>query len=193
MLGAATAGAGAAFLVSGSVAAGMDDGLAGLLLTAGSALAIGHRLRAGRQADRRGGGTLRTVAAMLAVGTVGSCLFALTSQGGYLLGTPLAFGFGWAWPGLFNLAVVRSNPNAPGAATGITQTGTYLGALAGPLAMGALVDGSGYRVAWSVVAVTCLAASATILLGRRRLRAHRLAVGGVLPAPAEPSAGSGPR
>jgi predicted MFS family arabinose efflux permease len=176
MLGAATAGAGSAFLVSGAVAAGMDDGLAGLLLTAGSALAIGHRLQAGRRADRGGGGTLRVVAVMLAVGTVGSCLFALTSQLGYLLGTPLAFGVGWAWPGLFNLAVVRSNPNAPGAATGITQTGTYLGALSGPLAMGTLVEASGYRTAWLVVAATFLAAAATILLGRRRLRAHRLAV-----------------
>lgn len=173
MLGAATAGAGSAFLVSGSVDAGMDDGVAGLLLTGGSALAIGHRLFAGRRADRTGGGILRIVATMLAVGSVGSLLFASTTQVGYLIGAPLAFGVGWAWPGLFNLAVVRSNPNAPGAATGITQTGTYLGALSGPLAMGALVEASGYRLGWSVVAVTFVAAALTILAGRGRLRAHR--------------------
>ncbi|OWY60358.1 hypothetical protein B7486_69615, partial [cyanobacterium TDX16] len=175
LLGAATAGAGAAFLVSGSVAAGMGDASAGLLLTFGSALAIGHRLAAGRRADRTGQGVLRTVALMLAVGSIGSCLFALTSVSGYVLGAPLAFGVGWAWPGLFNLAVVRSNPNAPGAATGITQTGTYLGALSGPLAMGAMVDAWGYRTGWLVVAAAFLAAAGTVSLGRLRLRAQRRA------------------
>jgi MFS family permease len=176
LLGAATAGAGSAFLVSGSVAAGMGDAAAGLLLTFGSALAIGHRLLAGRRADRSGTRVLRTVALMLAVGSLGSCLFALTSVPGYVLGAPLAFGVGWAWPGLFNLAVVRSNPNAPGAATGITQTGTYLGALSGPLAMGTMVDAWGYQTGWLVVAATFLAAAGTVTLGRRRLRAHRLAM-----------------
>lgn len=175
LLGAATAGAGSAFLVSGAVAAGMDDAAAGLLLTAGAASAIGHRLVAGRRADRSGTGVLQVVAAMLAVGSLGSLLFALTSVPGYVVGAPLAFGVGWAWPGLFNLAIVRSNPNAPGAATGITQTGTYLGALSGPVAMGAMVEVWGYRAGWSVVAAAFLAAALTVTLGRHRLRSHRLA------------------
>ena len=36
----------------------------------------------------------------------------------YLLAPIPAFAFGWAWPGLFNLSVVRNNPSAPAAATG---------------------------------------------------------------------------
>jgi MFS family permease len=174
--GAATTAAGAAFLVSGSVAAGVDDAWAGLLLTFGSALSIGHRLWLGRRADRVGAGALRTVAVLLAVGSLGSLLFSFTSVPTYVLGVPLAFGVGWAWPGLFNLAVVRANPEAPGAATGITQTGTYLGALSGPFLMGLMVDAWGYRTGWLVVAAAFLAGAGTVLLGRRRLRLDRAGV-----------------
>lgn len=173
MLGAAAAGAGAAFLVTAGVAAGIEPGPAGILLTLGSAMGIAHRLYAGRRADRMGPGRLRVVAAMLAVGAAGFLLFSLTSEAGYLLGTPLAFGVGWAWPGLFNLAVVRTNPNAPGAATGITQTGTYLGALSGPLVFGVLADAHGYGPSWLAVAAASLLGAATMVLGRALVQAHR--------------------
>jgi MFS family permease len=185
--GAATTAAGAAFLVSGSADAGLDDAWAGLLLTFGSALSIGHRLWLGRRADRVGSGALRTVATLLALGSLGSLLFSFTTVPTYVLGVPLAFGVGWAWPGLFNLAVVRANPEAPGAATGVTQTGTYLGALSGPIVMGLLVDTWGYRTGWLVVAAAFLAGAGTVLLGRRRLRRERAAASS--PEPVEDLAG----
>ena len=54
------------------------------------------------------------------------------------VGVVLGFGLGWAWPGLMNFAVVRLHPQAPAAATSITQTGVYAGGCLGPLALGAL-------------------------------------------------------
>lgn len=75
-LGAAAAGTLGAFLVSSGVATGLSEGTAGLTLTLGSGLGIVSRLGAGALADRRSGGHLRWVAAMLALGSFGYLLFA---------------------------------------------------------------------------------------------------------------------
>lgn len=58
------------------------------------------------------------------------------------------FAFGWAWPGLFNLSVVRDNPSAPAAATGVTQTGIYIGAGGGPVLGGMIVRTAGFSALW---------------------------------------------
>ncbi|CAN5751241.1 hypothetical protein BH24ACT3_BH24ACT3_16720 [soil metagenome] len=173
-LGAAAAGTLAAFLVSSGVEAGLDERLAGLALTLGSAMGITVRLVAGFRADRRTGGHLRVVAAMLALGTGGYLLLATGAPVAHLLATPLAFGAGWAWPGLFNLAVVRANPGSPAAATGITQTGTYIGAVAGPLLFGAVAARWSYEAAWTSSAVLSLSGAVGMLAGRSLLRRSRL-------------------
>jgi MFS family permease len=173
-LGAAAAGSLGGFLVSAGVAAGLDEGVAGLTLTLGSAVGIVVRLASGAQADRRDGGHLRVVALMLAGGTVAYCLLATGDSGVHLVATPLAFATGWAWPGLFNLAVVRANPGAPARATGITQTGTYVGAVTGPLLFGFIADERSYAAAWLVAGVMSLCAAAAMLAGRSRLRRARI-------------------
>lgn len=169
-LGAAAAGALAAFLVSGAEAAGMAEGPAGLLLTAGSAMGITSRLVHGWLADRRRLDPLRRVTVLLAVGASGFALMALHAPAAYLLATPVAFAFGWSWPGLFNLAVVRANPGAPAAATGTTQTGVYLGALAGPSAFGLAVEVGGYPLAWALTSAVSAGAAAALVVGRHQLR-----------------------
>jgi MFS family permease len=174
-LGAAAAGSLGGFLVSAGVAAGLDEGVAGLTLTLGSAVGIVVRLASGAQADRRDGGHLRVVALMLAGGTVAYCLLATGDSAVHLVATPLAFATGWAWPGLFNLAVVRANPGAPARATGITQTGTYIGAVTGPLLFGLVADGRSYSAAWLVAGVMSMCAAAAMLAGRARLRRARVA------------------
>ena len=68
----------------------------------------------------------------------------------------LSFGAGWSWPALFNLAIVRANPLAAAQATGVTQTGTYIGVFSGPITMGQVVERWGYTVGWSMVAVSML-------------------------------------
>ena len=48
--------------------------------------------------------------------------------------------------------MVRRNPAAPAAATGITMTGIYVGAAAGPALFG-LVAGTSFTVAWAIMSV----------------------------------------
>ena len=172
-LGAASAGTLGAFFVSAGVDAGLAEGTAGLVLAGGSALGIATRLAAGVQADRRGRGHLRVVALMLACGAVIYCLLATETAWAFVGAGPLAFATGWAWPGLFNLAVVRVNPNAPGAATGITQTGTYVGAVVGPVLFGVVAEHLSFRAAWLGAAAMALLAAMTIVGARRRVRAWR--------------------
>ena len=162
-----------AFIVESSVAAGLQVGTAGLLLALGSAVNIVVRVVFGHLADGMGGGRLRLVAGMLGIGVVGFALLATGEIGLILPGTLLAFGAGWGWPGLFNFAVVKTNPRAPAAATGITQTGASGGAALGPLVFGLAVEATSYDVAWLISGMAALAALAAILAGRRMLLRDR--------------------
>lgn len=161
------------FVVSAGVDAGMGEAAAGLVLTFGSLAGISMRLLMGRRADRRGGRHLPVVSLLMIGGAGGYLLLAPGTVPTHLLGAFVAFGSGWAWPGLFNLSIVRLNPGAPAAATGITQTGVYVGALAGPVLFGVVVDQAGYPLAWSLAGVSLALASAVVMVGRRRVLAWR--------------------
>jgi MFS family permease len=169
--GAAAGGTLGSFLVSGAVDAGISEGSAGLVLTAGSLAGITVRLAAGARADRRDGDHLRVVALMLALGAGTFALMASGEPWAYVLAGPAGFCTAWAWPGLFNLAVVQANPSHPAAATGITQTGTYIGAVSGPLLFGVLADHTSYPVAWLVAAAFAVVAAAFMAAGQIRLLA----------------------
>jgi MFS family permease len=173
--GAAAGGTLGSFLVSAAVDSGISEGGAGWLLTAGSLLGIGVRLAAGARADRRDGGHLRVVALMLLLGAVAFAVLALGEPWAYVVAGPAGFCTAWAWPGLFNLAVVRANPTSPAAATGITQTGTYIGAVSGPLLFGVIADWTSFTTAWLVAVLFALLAAGAMTVGRSRLRAWRAA------------------
>ncbi|MEL7210644.1 MAG: MFS transporter, partial [Actinomycetota bacterium] len=174
---AGTAGVLGAFLVSGAVDIGIADSAAGLLAATASAVSIVTRLLLGVRADRRGSGHLLVVAGMLIAGSAAFALLATGRVPLFVLAAPLAFGLSWSWPGLFNLSMVRHHPQAPGAATGITQTGIYIGAVTGPFLFGVVADG-GYGGAWamagcwSVIAGLLMGGSRTILIRHRRARAE---------------------
>ncbi|MDZ7676500.1 MAG: MFS transporter [Acidimicrobiales bacterium] len=170
---AAANGTLATFTVSAGVDAGLGESASGLVLMAGAATGISMRLLAGRRADKRGSRHLPVVAALLVGGSIGYLLLAPGTIPTHLLGAGVAFGSGWAWPGLFNLAVVRLNPSAPAAATGITQTGVYVGALSGPILFGFVVDAVGYELAWTCAAVSSFGAAVAMVLGRRQIVAWR--------------------
>ena len=170
---AAANGTLATFVVSAGVEAGLGESAAGLVLTVGSAAGITMRLVVGARADRRGGRHLPVVSVLLAGGALGYFLLAPGLVPTHLLGALVAFGSGWAWPGLFNLAVVRLNPTAPAAATGITQTGVYVGALTGPILFGVVVDSAGYGLAWLLAGVASALAAAGVVYGRSRVVASR--------------------
>jgi MFS family permease len=168
-LGSAAANPLGAFVVESAVAAGIGVGAAGLLLALGSAAGIGVRVVFGHLADRLNSGRLRLVAGMLVVGTVGFVLLASGSAPLLVVGVTVAFAAGWGWPGLFNFAVVKSNPGAPAAATGITQTGASSGAAVGPLAFGLLVEETSFATAWLASGAVAIFAAAAILAGRGML------------------------
>jgi len=154
------------FFVESAIDAGISAATAGLAFAAGSSVSIVVRLTVGAIADRRPGNQLGVVAVMIALGALASVWFTWRSPAVQLIGVPLAFGAGWAWPGLFNLSVVRASPGFPGRATGITQTGTYIGGAVGPVLFGTVAQSAGYGAAWWLAAGLGLAASAAVLVGR---------------------------
>lgn len=165
-LSAAASGALTTFLVESSVAIGIPVGAAGALLAAGSVLAVITRLVAGRMADRREGGHLRICAWMVAVGGLGFVLMALDTVAAVVVGSLVAFCFGWGFPGLFWFAIVRQNQANPAHATGILMPGPMLGGVFGPIAFGALVQATSYGFGWLVAALAMLIAASLMLLGR---------------------------
>ncbi|MEV0939356.1 MFS transporter [Micromonospora wenchangensis] len=172
---AATLAAGAAnalgtFVVDSSVHRGLAPGPAGLVLTLGGAVCVAARIGVGWLADRRDTGHVALIAAMLVVGAVGLGLLAVAGAVPLTVGVVLGFGLGWAWPGLLNFAVVRLHPQAPAAATSITQTGVYAGGCLGPLGLGALAGAGGYPVMWLTAGVAMLLAAVLMLTGSRLLR-----------------------
>jgi predicted MFS family arabinose efflux permease len=171
------------FLVDASAGRGLDPGLAGLTLALGGTICAVARLVSGWLADRRTGSPVSMIAALLAVGAVGVALLAAPGEVALVAGVVLGFGFGWAWPGLLNFAVVRLHPQAPAAATSITQTGVYAGGAVGPLAFGFLAAANGYPRSWLVGAVAMLAASVLMVIGARALSRHAVATTAAATAP----------
>ncbi len=157
------------FVVTWAVESGIRVESAGFLLAAGSALSILVRVSMGHVADGMSGGRLRIVAGMLTLGIAGFLLLATGSPAAIVVGTLVAFAAGWGWPGLFNFAVVKSNPLAPAAATGITQTGASSGAAVGPLTFGFLVETTSYETAWTVCGILAFAGMIAIIVGRSML------------------------
>jgi MFS family permease len=161
-----------AYLVASAVDVGIAEGMAGLLAAAGSAVALLARIALGERADRRRDYGYATVVALLVSGSVGFALLATGEAAFFVAGVFAGFALGWGWPGLFNLAVVDLNREAPGAATGVTQTGIYVGAAAGPAAFGLVSEEFGYSTAWVLSGVLCLLAALAFWYAGRLARSH---------------------
>jgi predicted MFS family arabinose efflux permease len=151
----------ATFLVPYAVDVGFSEAAAGVLLAVGSGLGILVRVAAGWLIDRRATGGLVTVVVFLGLGAVGIAVLAIGTSPAIVGGSLLAFTFGWGWSGLFTFAVVRRNPQAPAAATGVTMTGVYVGAAAGPALFG-MVAGASFTLAWLIMS-TALALGAILM------------------------------
>jgi MFS family permease len=172
MLAAAAANALGTFLVDSAVVRGIEPGPAGLALTLGSLVCVLARIAGGWQADLVPGRQVGVIAGLLALGAVGLALLAVPGTPALVAGVVLGFGLGWSWPGLMNFAVVRLHPQAPAAATSITQTGVYAGGCLGPLALGALAAAAGYPAMWTAAAVAMVCAAALMVAGSAMLRRH---------------------
>ncbi len=171
-LAGAAANALATFLVDSAVVRGISPGPAGLALTLGGAVCAAARIAGGWQADRTPGRQVGVIAGLLATGAIGLVLLALPGTPALVAGVLLGFGLGWAWPGLLNFAVVRLHPQAPAAATSITQTGVYAGGCVGPLTLGTIASAAGYPAMWLVAAASMLSAAGLMIVGSTMLRRH---------------------
>ena len=185
LLGSAAANSMGTFYVESAVDRGIEPNVAGGLLVVGSVCGIVGRLITGHLADQRVGGHVHRVAALLTGGAIGFVVLGSASTTtGLVLGTAVAFGAGWGWTGLLHFAVVRANRAAPATATGIAQTGLYLGGSIGPLAFGAVVQSTGFDVAWSVAAGAMVGGALLMVAGNHAAR--RVSVSGDQPSAVTP-------
>lgn len=142
-----------AFYVESAISRGLAETTAGMFLVLGSVCGITGRLLWGWLADRWPHDPLNYVAILLLAGIIGILLIGLTTAVVTLLvGTLFAFGAGWAWKGLYNLSVVRSNADSVSIALGVSQMGVFFGSVVGPLGFGLMVERWDYELAWTVTA-----------------------------------------
>jgi MFS family permease len=168
--GALAASSLGSFTTSSFTKAGFGESTAGFIAAIGGVLVITTRLILGFRSDRLNSGVLPIVATMLLIGSSGYALMATMSRSGLLAGGFIAFVAGWGWPGLSNLAIAQANPNGPAAASGVTQTGTYIGAGLGPLVFGSLAEHVGYGAAYLSAALWTLLGATCIVIGRSMLK-----------------------
>ena len=140
--------------VGSGVDAGLGEGAAGLFLSLGAATGITMRLICGWLSDTMPARPFLVGGVTAMVGSAGMALLALRSPGFHVAAMLLAFGAGWIWPVFTNFGIVRANPQAAGAATGVTQMGIYVGVFVGPLSTGWIIEHSGYPLMWLTVAAS---------------------------------------
>ena len=140
--------------VGSGVDAGLGEGMAGLFLSVGAATGITLRIIGGWISDTMRAAPFRVGGISALLGSAGMAMLAVRLPGTHVAALLVAFGAGWIWPVFTNFGVVRANPQAAGAATGVTQMGVYVGVFAGPLLTGWLIEHSGYQLMWLVVAAS---------------------------------------
>jgi cyanate permease len=170
------------FFVSHAVRGGVPEAVAGTLFAASSLGVVLTRVVIGHLADRRAAGPFTGIPGLQLAGAGCCLLFAFSGGAGVYVFGPLAMVTAWGWLGLLALSVVRANPNAPAAATGITQTGGYVGAGLGPVGFGLVARSHSYHGAWVLAACSLCLGAVAMLAGRRMLRAQ--------PAAAAPGRGA---
>jgi cyanate permease len=166
-MGSASGNTLGAFTVSTAVDSGFAPGAAGLLLGLGSLAGCLVRPLVGLAADKGLGGSMTTVALMLATGAAGMLAMATGEHTAFAVGCVLAFGFGWGWNGLMHYVIAhRSHPYAA-QATGISQSGTYIGSTVGPFAFGFIFTSLGSANGWILAAVVASLGAVGALFARR--------------------------
>ena len=158
-----SAGALNAWVVASGVDAGLSPGVAGIMLSLGAAAGISLRLVAGFRLDAMKARPLFVAGVTVLAGAVGMVLLGVRSGGVHMGATLLAFAGGWIWPVFTNFGIVRTNADAAGSATGITQMGVYVGVFSAPLLTGVMIERLGYGWMWLTAgAVTVVGAALAI-------------------------------
>jgi MFS family permease len=163
----------AAFLPAWAFELDFDPETVGALVAVAASLSVTGRIVSGIAADRRGGRNLPLVALQFVAAAVALTLLSLGHPSSLIVGTLVAFAFGWSWPGLLLYAIVRVARDAPGSASATLQAGAFTGAASGPLAFGLLVATVGYSVAWCAGAIALILAAVLLVVARRMFIADR--------------------
>jgi MFS family permease len=164
-----------AFTVSTAVHNGFDPAAAGLMLSLGSAAGCITRPLMGIAADKGIGGSMATVALMMALGAIGMAAMSSGNLVAFAIGCVFAFGFGWGWNGLAHYIVAHRSGSFAAQATGISQTGTNLGGTLGPLVFGLIFTALGPTRGW-IFAAAISATSAGAALIAHQLEKRLIAV-----------------
>ena len=163
-----------AFYAESALRLDLSPSAAGWWLAVGSLGAVAGRTGFGAVGDRVRRPQLTVVFWLWIAGGTGMILLAPTSSLPLFAGaTLLAFIAGSGWTGLFLTAVVRSNPQAPAAATGIVMTGQFTGSVVGPLLFGAAASRGMYAGAWVTTGLALIVAAAMLAPAERLLRRAR--------------------
>lgn len=163
-----------AFSVDATTSSGGSPQLAGTLFAAASVVAILTRLCAGVLCDRTNVNPLRLCAALLTLGTAGLLLLATGRPLPMALGLLVALAGTWGMPGVFWLAVMRLYPDSPGRASGAIAPAS-LGGTLGPVLFGLMVEGWGYRAAWTTASAVAMVSALTMLVAARHSSRRPLA------------------
>jgi MFS family permease len=172
----------AAFTVTGGLGHGLDPAMAGVVLSVGSVVCVLIRLTGGVLADRPRSVGFPTVIGLLVVGALGALLMLVAGIPGYVIGAWLVLGPGWAWPGLSHHLVSQAAGPATPAATGIVQTGTFVGACLGPILAGLIMSDPGREgMLWAAAAAAFAIAAGCGALATRGRSATRAGRDGASP------------
>lgn len=160
-----------AYLASWAHDVGLTVEQAGWLVAGGSALSVVARVLTGARADKRFGGNLSIVAAMMLGGALALlALGAVPEPWAVIVSGVVAFVVGWSWPGLMLFAVARVGRDAPTQASSVVQAGAFVGGAVGPALLGLVVEGAGFAWAWWAGAALFLLSAVLTLLARSGFR-----------------------
>lgn len=159
------------YLVSAALELGFAEAEAGWLQFSGAAISIGARIGIGVLTDRFGWSGFGGIATLTGIGAVVFALLPAATSAWFVIGVLLAYGTGWAWPGLMTFTVVNANRGSVASSSAITQAGVFVGAGAGPLLLGFVIDRGSFNAAWLTVSLGLAGATAIILVVRARLAA----------------------
>lgn len=168
-----------AFAVDAAAERGITAAGAGVLLAAGSVIALTTRIVAGWSVDRHRGHGLSEFALIIGAAAASFGLLAVADLDAlFAVGIIAGMGASYGCAGVIHLATLRTSALAPGAATGTLLAAIALGNVVGPASFGLLVEHTTYRAAWVAAAVvSLLSAVAALAAGRLARRTVPFAAG----------------
>ena len=158
------------YLVSAALDLGFTESGAGWLQFSGAAVSIAARVGIGALTDRFGWSGFGGIAVLTGLGAIIFALLPLTTGAVFAIGVLVAYGTGWGWPGLMTFTVVNANRGSVASSSSITQSGVFIGAGAGPLLLGYVIERGSFDAAWLTVAGGLVASMLIISIVRARIR-----------------------